>query len=198
MRKTPATTTATTTLLALCLAATWAAATDTTPYDFRHTTWGMSQEQVIAAEKTEPAKETENTLAYPIKIQGKNYLLMYLFVNDKLAKSAYTLLDNFTNKADYMVEYEKIKNLLVKLYGTPADDGKNWKDDTYRDNPERWAMAIAKGELEYRAEWQTDKTAISSNIYGNNYDINLIIAYESKELSSLFREQQEQESLNQL
>ena len=67
-------------------------------YNFRHTRWGMTQEEVIGSEeKMDPVEKTEQLLKFKTQILGKNVELLYLFAQNKLIGSAYKLDDNYLN-----------------------------------------------------------------------------------------------------
>ena len=65
-------------------------------YDFRLTKWGMTQNDVISAEKKmDPVERTENMIVYKTQISNKNIILHYLFAQDKLIGAIYKLDDNY-------------------------------------------------------------------------------------------------------
>jgi hypothetical protein len=198
MRKTPATTTATTILIALCLAATWAAATAATSYDFRHTTWGMTADEVIKSEGKDPQERSEKIAVYSTKISGKDFLLIYQFIENKLAIAGYMLDEKHTNKTDYLADYNEIKELLIKKYGEPAEDQQEWKNDLYKNNTAKWGTAISVGHLSYTSIWETPNTTINLALHGDNFEIQCGVLYNSKEHQALVQGAHEQESLNQL
>lgn len=181
-------------VLLTCLALT-VFATEEVKYDFRKTTWGMSKEEVRAAESKELYYEGNSnighSIVYEIKIGNKDYGCIYVFLEDKLYNGGYVFNEEHTNKNDYIDDYEELKEILTEKYGKPDekklwslhDRGEMyWKDDSYRDDRSRWGMAISKGDLAYGSIWETPTTDIELILDGDNYDVSLRIRYISKEL----------------
>lgn len=163
--------------------------------DFRQTNWGMSKEQVKATENKEVIYEGDNNLGhavtYGVEIGIKSYYCIYYFLEDKLYTAGYMSTEEYSNKNDYILDYEEIKEILIKKYGEPnnkklmALHGRkeiDWKDNLYRDDKNNWGLAISIGNLSYGLIWETPTTDIELILDGNNYEVNLRIRYISKEL----------------
>jgi len=152
-------------------------------YDFRETTWGMSKEQVKATEDKKPDFEADTMLGYDVTISGKDFSCIYSFLEDKLYNSGYFFTGEHTNKNLYIDDYEELKETLTKKYGKPKTDIPGlWKNDLYKDDKSHWGMAISVGHLTYGASWETSTTEIYLMLSGDNYEISLILSYDSKEL----------------
>ena len=150
-------------------------------YDFRETTWGMSKEQVKATEDRKADYEENAMLSYKVKIFGGNYYCFYSFLEDTLYNGGYVSTEEHTNKNLYINDYKELKRILTKEYGKPIMDEINWKNDLYKDDKSEWGMAISIGDLEYWALWETLNTKIGLILDGDNYEISLILSYDSKE-----------------
>jgi len=144
-------------------------------YDFRKTNWGMSKEQVKATENKKPNLEEDNVLAYKVKINGDDYFCAYSFLKDKLHNAGYAIAEKHTNRNLYIDDYKKLKELLIKQYGRPLTDRTTW-------DRSEWGFAVSLGHLSYGATWETSATYITLGLNGDNYKINLLLAYDSKEL----------------
>jgi len=151
-------------------------------YDFRKTNWGMSKEQVKATENKKPDFEEDNVLAYKVKINGDDYFCAYSFLKDKLHNAGYAFAEKHTNRNLYIDDYKKLKELLIKQYGKPLTDRTTWDSDLYKDDISEWGFAVSLGHLSYGATWETSATYITLGLNGDNYKINLLLAYDSKEL----------------
>jgi len=151
-------------------------------YDFRKTNWGMSKEQVKATENMKPDLEEDNVLAYKVKINGDDYFCAYSFLKDKLHNAGYAFAEKHTNRNLYIDDYKKLKELLIKQYGKPLTDRTTWDSDLYKDDRSEWGFAVSLGHLSYGATWETSATYITLGLNGDNYKINLLLAYDSKEL----------------
>jgi hypothetical protein len=167
-------------------------------FDFRKTKWGMSPDEVVASEGKEPQERSDNLAVYSTKISGKDFLLIYQFIEKKLAIAGYMLDEKHTNKTDYISDYNEIKELLVKKYGEPTEDQQEWKNDLYKNNTAKWGTAISVGHLSYKSIWETPNTIINLGLHGDNYEIHCAVLYNSKEHQALVQGAHEQESLNQL
>jgi len=152
-------------------------------FDFRETTWGMNKEQVKATEDRKPDYEENDMLSYKVKIFGGNYYCFYSFLEDKLYNGGYFFMEEHTNKNLYINDYMELKGIITKEYGKPIMDKIIWKNDLYKDEKSEWGKAISLGDLEYWALWETLNTEICLSLDSDNYEINLILSYDSKELS---------------
>lgn len=152
-------------------------------FDFRQTNWGMNKEQVKATEDRKPDYEENDMMSYNVKIFGGNYYCIYSFLEDKLCNGGYFFMEEHTNKNLYINDYMELKGTITKEYGKPIMDKIIWKNDLYKDEKSEWGTAISVGDLEYWALWETLDTEICLSLDGDNYEINLILSYDSKELS---------------
>ena len=59
-------------------------------------------------------------------------------------------------------------------------------------------MAICVGHLVYESVWETEKTGILLQLWGDDYDIFLAIQYTATELSELQEGEKEKETLESL
>ncbi len=172
-------------------------------YDFRQTVWGMTKETVKRTEKTKPFKEEDSQLIYIDTIINLNMAVIYDFIDSKLVSTGYAVLEKHSNENLYINDYKELKSVLAEKYGEPSDkwtDGSEykeiaWLDDLYQDDPSRWGFAISVGDLVYQSFWETDKTEIIMRLYGDNYEISLLIKYFSKKLKHIKEKEEEKEKL---
>jgi hypothetical protein len=154
--------------------------------DFRYAKWGMTQKEVIAFEdKLDPVEKTENRITYKTKILNKNVELNYLFAQNKLIGASYKLDDNYLNSNHFISTYLQFKQILTKKYGRQSKEITNWIDDTYRDNREKWGLALSLGHTEYATFWKTQNTTIECSLREENFNISCLIKYWSIEFSHL-------------
>ena len=142
----------------------------------------MSREQVKATEDKEPNSEIDTTVVYKVKISGRDYICGYTFLEDKLYNSGYMFIGKHTNENLYIDDYENLKETLTEKYGKPKTDKMTWVDDLFKDDKSEWGFAISLGDLSYRSTWETPTTYITLVLLGDNYEIDLILAYDSREL----------------
>lgn len=165
--------------------------------NFRKTKWGMTKSAVIkseTAEKVKSEKEYTDMLAYNTTVSGLDSYLVYFFVNNKLWKSRYAFNEEHTNKNDYISDFDKIKDVLIKVYGTPKKDNIFWGNDLYKDDYSEWGLAISLGHLSYFTIWETKTTKIVLFLNGDNYKIESGVEYSSKNLEKEAEEKRDNEA----
>ena len=155
-------------------------------YNFRYTQWGMTSEEVIASENgIQPIEKNDNMLKYKTQILGRNMELVYHFADDKLIGSSYKLDENYINSQNFINTYNKFKDKLVSKYGSPNKDIVKWLNRTYKNNRDKWGLALSLGHLEYFAAWQTIGTEVSCSLKEDNHSVLFIVEYKSTEFSNL-------------
>ena len=150
----------------------------TKPFTFRSTTWGMSKEQVESIETKELVYEDENLLLfYSDTLSGMNSVILYLFDNNKLIGSGYLVDEVFTDPNRYINEYTKLQTLLSTLYGKKVVDEVTWYDDLYKNDSQKWGLALSNGDLEMISGWESGNTKVTLVLTGQNNEINLGLLY---------------------
>lgn len=168
-------------------------------YDFRNVNWGMSREEVKSIETADDFLELEDgAYTYKATVASLDSYLIYDFVENKLASSAYMFLVEHSNENLYIEDFYDLKTLLIKKYGEPAFNIINWDNDLYKDSEQDYGFAVSIGHLEYFTRWETDKTTIKLQLGGDNYDILLSLIYISKEYKDLLNKADEEEDLSSL
>ena len=171
-------------------------------YDFRKTIWGMTKDEVKSTENNEIIDEdlgsTEEVIVYKDQISSFDCFVGYIFVENKLASAGYYINEEHSNKNAYIDDYEKLKDLLSKKYGNPIRDDVIWRDDLYKEDKVDWGLAISIGDLTYQASWETPTTEIELLLSGDNYNIELVIKYVSKELKDWAKEVVKEDTLQDL
>lgn len=151
-------------------------------YDFRQTKWGMSKEQVIAAEG-KPGHDEPDRLLYQTEVAGLKAGIAFEFVNGKLARATYVLMERYAEPNQYIINSERWVEALKEKYGEPRSDVR-WLNDLYRNDQKKYAFAISAGHLVIRNSWETERTKIQHIVNGQNFAISVGIAYTSKELEA--------------
>jgi len=151
--------------------------TETDGPAFRKAYWGMTQQQVIDSEGTQPEYKKDHMLMFKDSLLNFPVYAVYLFDNGKFYAGKYGFIQKHTNKNDFIDDYEKIKAALIKKYGMPKDDDKFWKNKLYKDDLSQWGFAITLGHLEISTSWETIKANILLQLTGDNYDILFVLQY---------------------
>lgn len=162
-------------------------------YDFRKTRWGMSKEEVKASEHRdvydvyrEETSEGIEVLIYEDNLLGNECLLGYIFADDQLTRTKYIFTHDHSNHMGFIYDYEDLKEALTKKYGIPTKDKTFWNGEEDSDNSHpRDGHDLFMGRLSYGSSWKTETTGIWLYLTGQDYDIQLILEYFSKNLSYL-------------
>lgn len=158
-------------------------------YNFRLTSWGMSQEEVInSEEKIDPVEKTEHIIKYKTQILGRNVELFYIFAQNKLIGSSYRLDENYLNTQRFIRTYNKFKQALVKKYGQPDRETTNWNNETFKNDRKKLGLALSLGHAEYTSLWNTKNASIECILREENYNVLCWIEYRSTVYSNLFEE----------
>lgn len=137
--------------------------------NFRDVSWGMSKAEVKQSEEKDLAykndiDESKEQLVYSAKPLGLNAKIFYRFTNNKLTLASYIFTERYSKPEEYISDYKEVKRLLKRKYGNPVQEGKNWKNDLYRDNQAKWSKALSLSHLEYRCSFYTKKTRIVAQL----------------------------------
>jgi len=155
-------------------------------YTFRYTRWGMTAEEVIAAEsKLDPIEKNENMIKYKTQVLGRNVELIYSFVQNQLTGSSYIINENYLNSQHFITSYRTLKAALTQKYGPAKVDQINWRNDAFRNISSKTGLALSLGHVDYISSWDTPDTTISCSLKEDNYYVLCSIIYRSKEFSSL-------------
>jgi hypothetical protein len=91
--------------------------------DFRKVSWGMTPEEVTAAEMdlrfTRLNGTTKSILTSPVDVMGRGGVLNYIFEDDKLVMAQYRFDDD-----DELRTYSELRGILELKYG-PVDQGQS-------------------------------------------------------------------------
>jgi hypothetical protein len=165
-------------------------------YNFRHTKWGMTPEEVIASEAMTPIEKDEKMIKYKTRVLDKNVELLYLFAQNKLIGASYKLNENYINSERFFKIYNRFKEELVNKYGPPKKDITHWKNDAFKSNRSKWGMALSLGYLEYFTYWEAPGTTVSCGLKEQNYYVLCSIDYWSMELSHLLDKNKNEDKPN--
>ena len=165
-------------------------------YDFRKTNWGMSQKEVLASETSKPIGQNAEMIIYKCKILNKDVLAAYCFIQNKLCKAVYMLKNKHSNTNRFIKDYQDFKKTLTNKYGKPIEDETRWEKEFFKDEPSLRGMAVSMGHLTYYCTWETDSTEISLMLTGDNFKINCMMGYESKELKHLQEQKTAQKNID--
>jgi len=166
---------------------------------FRNTRWGMSKEQVVSIEGRPNHLENSKGLdfiQYPHRILNMDCMIGYVFAENKLAKARYSFLGKQGGKRQYIQEYNKIKEILIKIYGKPLNEWTVWYDPQYKNDHSSWELAVYQGHLELNSKWKDTDTEILLNLSGGNNRLSLEVDYSGLEYMDLAKKAQVKSQLD--
>jgi len=163
----------------------------TQEYDFKKFKWGASINEVKSVEG-EPlfdgdvSGQNAEYIVYETSAVGLDMILGYYFCDDGLYKVRYILAEEHSNDDLYIDDYEKFRSAMTKKYGKPLLDYVSWNDDSmkeyYQKNGKSMGDALCYGYCSYITWYTTDRTDIWMNMDADNYEISMIVDYESNEI----------------
>ncbi len=153
----------------------------------------MSPAEVKRTEKGKPLGEGplppyDLAVSYNGTFEGSDAEIGYMFNADKLVLAGYAFTQRHTDNNLYLKDYERIKGVLIKKYGLPAQDEQIWRDESYRDKPGEYGTAAALGHLVLQSSWATPGTEIFLTLQGQDNNPTLSALYYSAELNPLVLE----------
>jgi hypothetical protein len=117
--------------------------------------------------------ETIGNNTYPIWLQFHNNELVEIisFIHDEASKSPNT----------YINDHHNIKDYLLERYNKPIKDRIDWRNDHYKNDPEKLGTALKKGHLTYSAQWDSKESTIRLSLGCINDFMNFVLSIRSKE-----------------
>ena len=167
--------------LVLCCLVTLVTTHFASAQDFRKITWGMTADEVKTTESGEPHDVSEGIFSYPTTVADKKAFVIYYEYEGRVLQGAYMFTESYSNRNQYIVDYQEFKEILTSKYGNPKKDKTIWDIDLFRDDLDQWGFAVSLGHLAMQAEWESKTTLIRLTLKGNNYDITHAVVYVSLE-----------------
>lgn len=167
-------------------------------FDFRNAKWGWDINRVKASEKAKLVAEKTNSLGYSDTVANYKVVVLFTFIENQLTNGAYSFMIDHSNNNLYLDDYANIQNLLIKKYGSPLINNKIWSANTFKDDPSHHGMAVAAGHYKLTTVWNLPNTEIALQLFGDNYEISLLMFYRSKKHEELMQKSNEEEKLKGL
>jgi len=136
--------------------------------------WGMAKEKVIQTEGRPLHQERSGgleILRYKRDIMDKMCLVEFVFSENQLVKAYLYLMEKYADKNRYISDYLKLKNFLTGKFGEPGADKIVWQDPSYKDNSDRWGMALSLGHLEFHSGWTFPGTEFLITLAGGDSEV---------------------------
>lgn len=179
-----------TVMLSVCLTAPcFAKTTENTSFQFRGVEWGIPMTDLITQiidnefenglDKDGYSVSIDKFVIFDTTVGGYKCEADYFLVDDKFADGAYFLKEEHSNIEQYYSDYKDLIKKYTDKYGDPLYNTGEWIGDSlYKDKPEKYGMAVGKGDLKLSARWEAeDGSAIEFLMTGDNFDIVTRIDY---------------------
>ena len=147
---------------------------------FRNVPWGSPRTSVLASEEGPPVTQLKEFILYSGTVASLDANVFFGFADEMLVRGKYSITEEHANLTLFLGDYDHLKRLLIKKYGTPHNEDEFWANDLYLDDPSEWGMAVGSGHLTKHASWTTDDTEIFLGIMGDNYEVRIAIEYSGK------------------
>lgn len=148
---------------------------------YRGFIWGVGQDDVRAYEKAHFFEQVEDSLVFIEEVKGRRALIRYDFENDKLwrIKYEYVGLNYPTTDKVLDVVMEERANLAAR-FGDPVAENLVWKYSTFRNHPQLFSRAFARGHVTIQMEWQNDDTFVRLQSAKGEVDFDLFYTIENR------------------
>jgi hypothetical protein len=151
-------------------------------FDFRKAVWGMNHEEVKATEDMPPTGERAELITYRDDFDGMDAIVGYLFDGDKLIRAGYLIQNPYEDHGKYIADYDRVKEQLIKDYGSPAQDNMVWSPGHEETDPAKYGESVCAGKLRYVTMWFNARTQIRETLDGEDGKCRMGIMFESIEM----------------
>lgn len=131
---------------------------------FSNIKFGSTKEQVQNFEKNSTLilnQDDELMFNETSKFIGKTQNCYSFDKDGKMAAVTYNIVNNHYNLANYIAEFNKINESLIKIYGEPTQDVLDTDDPELLKDPVKLALAIKEGQVVAITIWKKDNYTIS-------------------------------------
>lgn len=170
---------------------------DPPAFRFKDLTWGMS---FAAAQKLRPKGQLQKSgeILTHESVAGLDAILILGFVDGGLAELTALFNETHSDDSAYMVDFDRMKLLLIQKYGPPAVDEPWWKNDLYRSDPAKWGFAVAAGHYAHKVTWDLPDTKLNLMIRGDNFKVLMGMNYVGTKYTAALKARREKERLEGL
>lgn len=145
-------------------------------FDVRQVRWGMTIDEVKAAEKKAGGtfrRQKGERLVYSITMGGQPATIVYTFRNGGLLLADFNFLQKHDDPNQFLADYDSLKAILAETFGKPMYTGPKWFLTTFKEQPEKWGFAVSAGHVQFDTHWQTDRSSVNLVLEGGDLNVNL-------------------------
>ena len=155
-------------------------------FGFRNARWGVSPDQVKKTESGVKWQESESDYGPVLYFETEIALLearaLFYFVKNSFEKGTYLITEEHADVRQYLIDHNTLKEILSKKYGKPSEEKEIWLNDLYKNDRQKWGIAISKGHLILTSTWEEavdTQGIVKLTLTGDNNNVDLNIQYES-------------------
>ena len=149
--------------------------------DIRGLVWGLTREDVEGFENDlERLGRYEDKTVYTTKDSNFPATVIYQFYNDQLLRGDIEYKQIQTIPQEYLNDYIALQDKISEIHGEPVRDEMNWQGDMYKNDPERWGLAVMLGFLRLQTMWSTPRSIITLDFRGQRMKQSMKATYISK------------------
>ncbi len=147
--------------------------------DIRELYWGMTKEQVKAAEPVRLIEDENTMLAFQVEAYSMVGMMFLEFDQGGLDMVGYLFVEHHSDYDQYIRDYESLTAELTREYGEPDNHTEIWRNDA-ADIPERGlGEAFIEGDVELRTEWYTDRGNTACGLTNEEHLFGLLVGFEA-------------------
>ena len=152
---------------------------DEAKFNFRNTRWGMNRKSVKKAEDfANPVSDVGSSLVFRSRIGHLDCLIFYAFeAGDRLCGARYTFTPNYIDGVRYLSDFSFLLKVLRDKFGPPQRSAVAWQNETFKDKPALFGLALVEGHFMRTEEWLTRRTLIFYTMGREEQQVVFHIAY---------------------
>ena len=117
----------------------------------------ITQEEIIAVEGApdrHDAHESGEMIWYDNRSAlGYRATLLYSYYGGVLDNVWYGFDEAYGNTTFTQADFQRLRDEVIAIHGQPDNEKVEWENDRYQNDPSKHALALAQGDVSYRAYW---------------------------------------------
>ncbi len=165
---------------------------------FRGVPWGATADEVRRQIKEKPLFDGEALVAFADTVGSLKAHCVFKLVGGRFVRGQYQFAEEHVSSNLFFEDFDQIDALLSKKYGKPATTEKVWKEDLFKDRPDKWGRAVEAGHLMVHSQWRAGQVTITHLLHGDNFKVTHRMEYKRDDMETLehsIREQEDQKKL---
>lgn len=151
--------------------------------DFMNLSWGASHRDMVNKNGTYHKVIDGGYLYNAQKIYDHYTRITYLYNSERLYTGLIEFYDlEYDNVESYFDDFNIILENLIEKYGSNYADKSKWKNEKYKDDPDKLSSAIDDSLVNIVYLWETESTYITLMLLTDDDEPSIAILFESKNI----------------